>query len=563
VPKHYNPKLTWDTYEGEIQLEKEEKPLSQAQEASYIVYIGRDGYVKAKNGRTGHVEFRDRDAGTVIQSAINSLKDGGKVLIKKGVYDVNNISLISNLHLVGEKGAVLRCNSPNSAILVGSGISDVVVEGLELDGQKSLYEGTGGIDFSANVTRFIIKDCYLHDFGSGTTGLWFAIRVYGGSQHGLIVNNVVYNCDRDGIFVAGDGTRDVVVGFNTLIDAQDAIVYIALASKGVIIGNDIRFIDKKSVGFGLDLSGSSEVTAVGNVIDSAQGPTFSAIMVRSYTSGSVNCQSKNVVVQGNVIIFPRIGIWVRSDMSDMPVLNCVVADNIVVGHTAIGIYVYNYVDTLIVEGNIVRDGVTLSDYGAYDFRVTPLGGLINNALIIGNVAVNNAQGYGFYMVGYGSGIQFTRIRILDNLAYGNGAGDWYIATGYFSDYVIKNNKGYDTENFKATGVSVTVGTGGVYGSAKTITSPSGVITYPRVKITWGGTFGTGETVTVKVEAVYSDGTTAYVEKSATATGSLWLTDDDVLALITQGKDIVNLNIYAKTNLSSTTVTVTVDAYGKA
>jgi len=138
----------------------------------------------------------------------------------------------------------------------------------------------------------------------------------------------------------------------------------------------------------------------------------------------------------------------------------------------------------------------------------------------------------------------------------------YLAQSY-PQLVIRDNFGFDTANFKSTGVSVPVGTGGTYGSARAITTLSGRITYPRVKITWGGTFGSGETVTVKVEAVYTDGSTAYVEKSATATGSLWLTDDDVLALITQGKDIVNLNVYAKTNLSSTTVTVTVDAYGKA
>ena len=128
---------------------------------------------------------------------------------------------------------------------------------------------------------------------------------------------------------------------------------------------------------------------------------------------------------------------------------------------------------------------------------------------------------------------------------------------------IKNNVGFATENFKATGVSVAMGTSNAYASATAIKSLSGVITYPRVKITWGGTFGTGEIVTVKVESVYSDGTSTYVEKSATAVGSLWLTDDDILSLITQGKDIVKLNIYAKTNLASTTATVTVDAYGKA
>jgi len=129
--------------------------------------------------------------------------------------------------------------------------------------------------------------------------------------------------------------------------------------------------------------------------------------------------------------------------------------------------------------------------------------------------------------------------------------------------LITGITGYDTSNFKVTGLSVPIGVSGAYGSAVKITSLSGVITLPKVKLNVGGTFGTNETVTVKVEAVYRDGSTAYVEKSATATGSLWLTDDDVLVLITQGKNIVKLNVYAKTNLASTSVTVTVDAYGKA
>jgi hypothetical protein len=131
-----------------------------------------------------------------------------------------------------------------------------------------------------------------------------------------------------------------------------------------------------------------------------------------------------------------------------------------------------------------------------------------------------------------------------------------------SGSIVRGCLGFDTENFKVTSLSVSVGRGGVYGSASVITSPSGVITYPRIKITWSGTFGSGETVTVKVEAVYTDNSTAYIEKSATTTGSLWLTDDDIIALISQGKNITKLNIYAKTNLSSTSVTVTVDAYGK-
>jgi len=153
-----------------------------------------------------------------------------------------------------------------------------------------------------------------------------------------------------------------------------------------------------------------------------------------------------------------------------------------------------------------------------------------------------------------------------------GANAWWEIVGSQLGSIVKDTKakvyirraeGYDSETFKVTGASVSVGTGNAYNPPTTITSKSGVIAFPRVKITWGGTFISGETVTVKVEAVYTDGSTAYIEKAATSTGSLWLADDDILALVADGKDIAMLNIYAKSSASSTAVTVTADAYGKA
>jgi hypothetical protein len=125
------------------------------------------------------------------------------------------------------------------------------------------------------------------------------------------------------------------------------------------------------------------------------------------------------------------------------------------------------------------------------------------------------------------------------------------------------NINYPTKNFKISSLSVNVGTNNTWGSASNIKSPSGVITYPRIKITWGGTFRTDETVTVRIVAAYSDDSYTYIDKSSTATGSLWLSDDDVLSLIAQGKDLVRFDVYAMSNSASTSVTVTVDAYGKA
>jgi hypothetical protein len=211
-----------------------------------------------------------------------------------------------------------------------------------------------------------------------------------------------------------------------------------------------------------------------------------------------------------------------------------------------------------IIGNYIYEASSESNAAYHAITLRPLTYGVQRNIIIGNTFRSEYTNKPGYCILEELGADYNYIAYNDCEDYATGA---IYKSG--ANTVVKNNIGYYTENFKSTGISVAVGTGGAYGTASTITSPSGVITYPRVKITWGGTFGTGETVTVKVEAVYTDGSTAYVEKSATATGSLWLTDDDIMSLITQGKDIVNLNVYAKSSATSTSVTVTVDAYGKA
>jgi predicted membrane-bound mannosyltransferase len=60
-------------------------PQNFVEEVSYTIFIDDDGYTKARNGKTAQIDFQDKDAATVIQSAINALTDGGVIHIKKGV----------------------------------------------------------------------------------------------------------------------------------------------------------------------------------------------------------------------------------------------------------------------------------------------------------------------------------------------------------------------------------------------------------------------------------------------------------------------------------------------
>jgi hypothetical protein len=314
-----------------------------------------------------------------------------------------------------------------------------------------------------------------------------------------------------------------------------------------------------------------DVIVKGNIVDSSLNRD--AIAVISATPSSPR-RGNNIIIEGNVVKGRATASYVASIRSNYASVAKIV-NNIVNPSNHLGISClfctyalisHNYVKDAGVNGNLKNarsyelGGV---DYAYLEENVSenPNGyfHIYNDPTVNGQVMVVR----GHVHRGAGTDIKswsaYALVLILEDNEFYNGS--FSLATTPLQ-VIARRNRNYDTENFKSTGVSVPVGTGGAYGVAVSITSPSGRITLPRVKITWGGTFATGETVTVKVEAVYSDGSTAYVEKSATATGSQWLTDDDVLALIAQGKDIVKLNVYAKSSAPSTSVTVTVDAYGK-
>ena len=115
---------------------------------------------------------------------------------------------------------------------------------------------------------------------------------------------------------------------------------------------------------------------------------------------------------------------------------------------------------------------------------------------------------------------------------------------------------------KSTGISVPVGTNNTYGQPVYIADYSrfyGTIPTPRIRITWGGTFASGETVTVMIIFNYIDGGQLSITKSATAPGSYWLTYDDLLNLYPGNNMLQSIAVQAMSSASSTQVTVTVDA----
>jgi len=110
--------------------------------------------------------------------------------------------------------------------------------------------------------------------------------------------------------------------------------------------------------------------------------------------------------------------------------------------------------------------------------------------------------------------------------------------------------------------SPTPGTGGAYGSAVSLTPASNKSIVPlMIKLSWGGTFASGETVTIRITVSFSDGTTVSFTKSATATGDYWLTDAEKASLFKDGVYITRIAVDSSSSASSTSVTTSATIYG--
>ena len=115
-------------------------------------------------------------------------------------------------------------------------------------------------------------------------------------------------------------------------------------------------------------------------------------------------------------------------------------------------------------------------------------------------------------------------------------------------------------------VNIPVGTNNTYPIWTEVLVPMGgavSLHAPRIKITIGGTIGSGETINVIITFRYIDDKLRQVEKTFTSTGSYWLTDDDYYALYDDCNLLRFIYAQAKTNQASTNATVTVTAYASS
>jgi hypothetical protein len=263
-----------------------------------------------------------------------------------------------------------------------------------------------------------------------------------------------------------------------------------------------------------------------------------AIGIESFSNDYV----KDILILNNYIEAEQFA-GIATSLADP---NTYMSDIIVIGNKIVGAKNRNGIE-LIYAPNSVVIGNIIEEVGQHGIVVT------SNSIVESNI-IKSCGMHAIFLIDGTSG----------TIVHGNmipAGKSIRVNVDDIPNNIILNNMNYPTDIFVYTNQIVPIGTNNTYGSSVTIVSPSGIIRYPRIQIIWGGIFDAGETVSVKITAVYNDNTTASIIKSATATDSLWLADSDIMQLMAQGKIIKQINISASTNLPTTQVTVTINAYG--
>lgn len=122
--------------------------------------------------------------------------------------------------------------------------------------------------------------------------------------------------------------------------------------------------------------------------------------------------------------------------------------------------------------------------------------------------------------------------------------------------IIQDNVGFETDYYMRNAGTITLGLNNVYGTPLIIAPSSHhIVGPPVVQLRELGTIAPGETITLKIEAVYSSGYSINITKTHTAANySYYLSQGDWISLAHTNQysdeSLVKLNFYAKTSAST-------------
>ncbi len=508
---------------------------TQLSTASYIVYYQDNFY--AQNGTTGMIDYSGMDAATVIQAAIDGLTEGGLIVLRRGIYPLNNsVKLGQGIHLLGEQGAILRVGDHSQGFsnpfnLLEVEGDDVTIENLELDGNTAANANVAGTtidpapanpDMQSGIMIRLgqnakVLNCYVHDLWNA--GIWLA------ATDGDVKGSEIASCliERTGRSYSDPSSTNPPQSANA--------VYVFRLSRSTSRSNIHDNILSDTYGRGIYLHFDTDSMISNNMLTNLLDP-------RQETSGViVDDATKRVIIRGNKISGYGPGIFIAwaacediiveaNECFNAPICGgagsgividtavvsgpaqrtVIIRGNICKGNAFFGISVA--ASNTIVEGNICynnnQDSSELATRKAGIIVLTGQAPLISNISIIGNRCFDDqsipTQEYGVSISQMPN--QIADVLISNNDLRGNGVG----AIGELDCSLrrVTGNLGYNPQGL----ASIPVGD-----SPFTYTNRDG---YPQAVYVVGGA----------VSEISKDGTTIFASSPAT----IWLAPDESVTI---------------------------------
>jgi len=401
------------------------------------------------------------DDTTKIQAAVNSLGvlGGGILRIPYGVYRVDKIALIDNLHILAEQGASLKMldsitepciYNPNQASTTT--IKNILIENLIFDGNKAnslLTKASSaatvnggenvvfrkctfrnalgyGLGFQAYPTspslpatqkNISLYDCVFHDNGDGIGG-----DVYDGVDVKYVEGMAIINC----------------TSYNNANDGFD------VRGESVSLHNCYAH---NNLGDGFELKGNHDAAALPSSIQLTSCNSASNGGIGFHLAdGSVSATQKvKIGLSGcNAVGNTGSGIATNSDSSLVQAIirGCNAASN------TDGIYVADVAESIVIEGCILRSNTN-----------NGIKNVANANVVVSGCQINANSNYGYEETGTGS-----RSLISSSEIKGNTAGQIGYGTA---------NKRLKVCNTVLTYNQGSSSAGDVIASSSTITIPEG------------------------------------------------------------------------------------------
>jgi parallel beta-helix repeat protein len=360
------------------------EPNSFQTEASYIIF--KDGTtIKARNGKTGQIDFSGTDANTVIQLALNSLTSGRtwkeKVVIKGYFDNLDQIVLPSYVTLEVQGVLKAKANIGYAKHFIYA-YNQTMIEicGGIIDGNMENQANSMDTICFEYVTNSSVHDCFIYN-GRRVP----AEAVYG---EGLALHYCNYVDIHDNIFAAKSAT----------VRGYDMIKVRLYSAYCTIRGNIITFLSGAGYSLAIQLASNANHNVVmGNTIYSNEAGikidsgyenvvVGNAICARCYTENAIELvgnAARNIIAENCITSdsgsYPLKAILMEAVSGETQYDNMILNNLIQLNNVAnaVGITCYNPNGTYrraIIRGNKILGG-TASDIGiqlqnsSYDFII--------------------------------------------------------------------------------------------------------------------------------------------------------------------------------------------------